>query len=669
MAKQGQADRFHQGTMTDGWRWFGAHPAKKRGRDGWTFRVWAPHAEAVSVVGDFNDWEEGAAPLARKGEIWEGFLPDLPVYTSYKYAVRGADGQVRQKADPYGFHTETRPATASKLYDISGFKWTDGAFREKKAKHPVYTSPLNIYEVHLGSWKKRGNGDFIDYKDLAKDLAAYVKDMGYTAIELLPVTEHPLDDSWGYQCTGYFAPTSRFGTPKDFMWFVNHMHKSGILVLLDWVPSHFCKDAQGLYEFDGTYCYEYSDPNKREHAAWGTRVFDYGRPEVKSFLFSSARFWLEEYHIDGLRVDAVASMLYLDYDRQGGAWTPNQYGGHENLEAIEFLRELNTMAFQTDPSVLMIAEESTAWPRVSHPVDKGGLEGGLGFNLKWNMGWMNDILHYIKMDPYFRQFNHHDITFSLMYAFSENFVLPLSHDEVVHMKGSLINKMPGTDEEKFAGVRAFYTYMLTHPGKKLLMMGSEFGQWNEWHYEHSLDWHLLELEGEDGDRHRALKAFFQAVNAFYLAHPELWELDFSWEGFEWIEADDNQANTIAFLRKDKKGSTLVTVCNFSPVDRTGYTIGVPTAGTYTCLFSTDDPAFGGLGRGDAGPVKSQYIECHGREQAITLSLPPMSAAIYKCTRKFPSRRKKTAEAAPKAAKSDKAAKAAPKKTTRKSKES
>ena len=302
MAKQGQADRFHQGTMTDGWRWFGAHPAKKRGRDGWTFRVWAPHAEAVSVVGDFNDWEEGAAPLARKGEIWEGFLPDLPVYTSYKYAVRGADGQVRQKADPYGFHTETRPATASKLYDISGFKWTDGAFREKKAKHPVYTSPLNIYEVHLGSWKKRGNGDFIDYKDLAKDLAAYVKDMGYTAIELLPVTEHPLDDSWGYQCTGYFAPTSRFGTPKDFMWFVNHMHKNGILVLLDWVPSHFCKDAQGLYEFDGTYCYEYSDPNKREHAAWGTRVFDYGRPEVKSFLFSSARFWLEEYHIDGLRM-------------------------------------------------------------------------------------------------------------------------------------------------------------------------------------------------------------------------------------------------------------------------------------------------------------------------------------------------------------------------------
>ena len=641
MAKQGQADRFHQGTMTDGWRWFGAHPAKKRGRDGWTFRVWAPHAEAVSVVGDFNDWEEGAAPLARKGEIWEGFLPDLPVYTSYKYAVRGADGQVRQKADPYGFHTETRPATASKLYDISGFKWTDGAFRERKAKHPVYTSPLNIYEVHLGSWKKRGNGDFIDYKDLAKDLAAYVKDMGYTAIELLPVTEHPLDDSWGYQCTGYFAPTSRFGTPKDFMWFVNHMHKNGILVLLDWVPSHFCKDAQGLYEFDGTYCYEYSDPNKREHAAWGTRVFDYGRPEVKSFLFSSARFWLEEYHIDGLRVDAVASMLYLDYDRQGGAWTPNQYGGHENLEAIEFLRELNTMAFQTDPSVLMIAEESTAWPRVSHPVDKGGLEGGLGFNLKWNMGWMNDILHYIKMDPYFRQFNHHDITFSLMYAFSENFVLPLSHDEVVHMKGSLINKMPGTDEEKFAGVRAFYTYMLTHPGKKLLMMGSEFGQWNEWHYEYSLDWHLLQYEP-----HRQIHKFFQAANAFYLAEPALWEQDDSWQGFQWLCADDHTANTVAFLRWDREGRPLIVVCNFSPIHRKGYYVGAPFSGAWAPVLNTDAAEFGGSGLGDTAPIKTISTPCHDQEQALSIDLPPMSVMVYRCIRRSPVRKKKAGEKAP-----------------------
>ena len=637
MAKQGQADRFHQGTMTDGWRWFGAHPAKKRGRDGWTFRVWAPHAEAVSVVGDFNDWEEGAAPLARKGEIWEGFLPDLPVYTSYKYAVRGADGQVRQKADPYGFHTETRPATASKLYDISGFKWTDGAFREKKAKHPVYTSPLNIYEVHLGSWKKRGNGDFIDYKDLAKDLAAYVKDMGYTAIELLPVTEHPLDDSWGYQCTGYFAPTSRFGTPKDFMWFVNHMHKNGILVLLDWVPSHFCKDAQGLYEFDGTYCYEYSDPNKREHAAWGTRVFDYGRPEVKSFLFSSARFWLEEYHIDGLRVDAVASMLYLDYDRQGGAWTPNQYGGHENLEAIEFLRELNTMAFQTDPSVLMIAEESTAWPLVTRPPDVGGL----GFNLKWNMGWMNDICHYIKMDPYFRQFNHRDITFSLVYAFSENYILPLSHDEVVHMKGSFFGKMPGDNPMKFAGVRVFYTYMLAHPGKKLTFMGAELAQWNEWHYEYSLDWHLLQYEP-----HRQTQEFFKAANAFYLEQPALWEQDDSWQGFQWLCADDNQANTVSFLRWDKEGSPLLVVCNFSPVHRKGYRVGTPFAGMWSAVLNTDDVSFGGGGLGDQDPVRTEYIPCHDQDQSMEIDLPPMAAVIYRCTRKFPKRK-------PKASKSEK----------------
>ena len=439
------------------------------------------------------------------------------------------------------------------------------------------------------------------------------------------------------------------------MWLVDQLHQAGIGVILDWVPAHFPKDAFGLYEFDGEACYEYADPRKGEHADWGTRVFDYGRYEVRSFLFSSALFWLEQYHIDGLRVDAVASMLYLDYGRQDGQWVPNMFGGHENLEAVDFLQALNTHIFNAHPDVMMIAEESTAWPRVSHPVGEGGLEGGLGFNLKWNMGWMNDILHYIKLDPYFRQYNHKDITFSFFYAFSENFVLPLSHDEVVHMKGSLINKMPGTDEEKYAGVRAFYTYMLTHPGKKLLMMGSEFGQWNEWHYEHSLDWHLLDMDNEDGERHRKLQAFFKAVNAFYLEHPELWELDFSWEGFEWIEADDNQANTIAFLRKDKKGNPLVVVCNFSPVDRTGYTIGVPAAGTYTCLFSTDDPAFGGAGRGDQAPVKSQYNPCHGKEQSITLALPPMSAAIYKSTRTFPPRRKK-AEAAPKAEKAAKGTK-------------
>ena len=616
MAKQGQADRFHQGTMTDGWRWFGAHPAKKRGRDGWTFRVWAPHAEAVSVVGDFNDWEEGAAPLARKGEIWEGFLPDLPVYTSYKYAVRGADGQVRQKADPYGFHTETRPATASKLYDISGFKWTDGAFRERKAKHPVYTSPLNIYEVHLGSWKKRGNGDFIDYKDLAKDLAAYVKDMGYTAIELLPVTEHPLDDSWGYQCTGYFAPTSRFGTPKDFMWFVNHMHKNGILVLLDWVPSHFCKDAQGLYEFDGTYCYEYSDPNKREHAAWGTRVFDYGRPEGKSFLFSSARFWLEEYHIDGLRVDAVASMLYLDYDRQGGAWTPNQYGGHENLEAIEFLQRLNEMVFGAHPDVLMIAEESTAWPMITMPPDVGGL----GFNFKWNMGWMNDMLRYMSLDPLFRKGNHDCITFSFFYAFSENFVLPISHDEVVHGKCSLIGKMPGEYDDKFSSMRLFFAYMMAHPGKKLLFMGSEFGQFKEWAYKEGLDWLLLDYE-----KHRQLQAFSKELNHFYTAHPALWQIDYSWEGFQWISSDDNSNSVIAFRRIDRDGKDLITVFNFTPNDHEDYRIGVPEKGTYKVVMDTALKKYGGTKPRLCGTYKTKKIPMHNMEQSISLKLSGLSA--------------------------------------------
>ena len=648
--------QFSAGDSVRAQEFMGAHPAVRDGQEGWVFRVWAPHAKQVAVMGDFNGWSEDANPMEPlDGGVWEVFIPGLQQYDTYKYAVHTPSGRVLAKADPYAFHAETRPGNASKLYDLSGYQWGDQSWMDYRAKNPIYSRPLNIYEVHLGSWRRTGDDQMLSYRDIGKYLVPYVKEMGFTHVELLPVTEHPLDASWGYQCTGYFAATSRFGTPHDFMWLVDQLHQAGIGVILDWVPAHFPKDAFGLYEFDGEACYEYADPRKGEHADWGTRVFDYGRYEVRSFLFSSALFWLEQYHIDGLRVDAVASMLYLDYGRQDGQWVPNMFGGHENLEAVDFLQALNTHIFNAHPDVMMIAEESTAWPRVSHPVGEGGLEGGLGFNLKWNMGWMNDILHYIKLDPYFRQYNHKDITFSFFYAFSENFVLPLSHDEVVHMKGSLINKMPGTDPEKYAGVRVFYTYMLTHPGKKLLMMGSEFGQWNEWHYEHSLDWHLLDMDNEDGERHRQLQAFFKAANALYLAHPELWELDFSWEGFEWIEADDNQANTIAFLRKDKKGNPLVVVCNFSPVDRTGYTIGVPAAGTYTCLFSTDDPAFGGAGRGDQAPVKSQYNPCHGKEQSITLALPPMSAAIYKCTRKFPPRRKK-AEAAPKAEKAAKGTK-------------
>ena len=632
---------FSQGHAVRAQEFMGAHPAVQDGQEGWIFRVWAPHAQSVAVMGDFNGWNDSDHPMQLLSDgVWEVFIPGLKQFDSYKYAVHTASGRVLAKADPYAFHAETRPGTASKLYDLAGYGWGDGDWMDYRKSNPIYQKPLNIYEVHLGSWRRTGEDEMLSYRDIGKYLVPYVKEMGFTHVELLPITEHPLDASWGYQCTGYFAATSRFGTPHDFMWLVDQLHQAGIGVILDWVPAHFPKDAFGLYEFDGEPCYEYADTRKGEHADWGTRVFDYARHEVRSFLFSSALFWLEQFHIDGLRVDAVASMLYLDYGRQGGEWVPNMFGGHENLEAVDFIQELNQHIFQAHPDVMMIAEESTAWPRVSHPVGEGGLEGGLGFNLKWNMGWMNDILHYIKLDPYFRQFNHKDITFSLMYAFSENFVLPLSHDEVVHMKGSLINKMPGTNEEKFAGVRAFYTYMLTHPGKKLLMMGSEFGQWNEWHYEHSLDWHLLDPDQEWAKPHRQLQQYFKQANAFYLAHPELWELDFSWEGFEWIEANDNQANTVAFLRKDAKGDALVIVCNFSPVDRTGYTVGVPVPGVYTVVFNSDDPDFGGKGGGDHEPVRSRYVESQGREQSITISLPPMSAVIYKCTRKFPVRKKK-----------------------------
>ena len=627
---------FLQGDNCHAQEYLGAHPANMDGQDGYVFRVWAPHARGMSVIGDFNSWNEESHPMSRlDGGVWELFIPGLKQYDTYKYAVHTRDGRVLAKSDPYAFHAETRPGNASKLYDLSGYQWGDQKWLKYRKSHPVYHSPLNIYEMHLGSWRRTGEGEFLSYRDIASWLVPYVKEMGFTHVELMPITEHPLDASWGYQCTGYFAATSRFGVPHDLMYLIDQLHQAGVGVILDWVPAHFPKDAFGLYEFDGEPCYEYADPRKGEHADWGTRVFDYDKKEVRSFLFSSALFWLEQYHIDGLRVDAVASMLYLDYSRQSGEWVPNKYGGHENLEAIDFLRTLNTHIFVPHPDVLMIAEESTAWPLVSHPVE----EGGLGFNLKWNMGWMNDITHYMKLDPYFRQFNHKDITFSLMYAFSENFILPLSHDEVVHMKGSFLNKIPGPYEEKFAGVRAFYTYMLAHPGKKLLMMGSEFGQWNEWHYEYSLDWHLLEnKENQD------IKAFFQAANAFYLENKPLWDLDFSWEGFQWICADDNQNNCASFLRKDRKGDFVLAVCNFSPVHRPGYRLGVPYRGTYQCVFNSDDERFGGSGLGDKEPLSSEDIPMHGQEQSLVIDIPPMSGVIYRCTRKKPALRKKAAKA-------------------------
>lgn len=648
---------FSDGCATDAYTYLGAHPDGK----GWTFRVWAPKARSVSLVGDFNNWDATAHTMFPLGDgLWEVHADGLQQYDNYKYAITGPDGQVRLKADPYAFHAETRPGTASKLYDLSGYRWGDKAWFEHRAKSPVYDHPVNVYEVHLGSWRRGEEGRFLSYREMAERLPGYVKEMGFTHVELMPVTEHPLDASWGYQCTGYFAATSRFGTPHDLMYLIDKLHQAGIGVILDWVPAHFPKDAFGLYHFDGTPTYEYADTRKGKHREWGTQVFDYARHEVRSFLFSSANFWMKEYHIDGLRVDAVASMLYLDYNRQGGDWCPNIFGGHENLEAVDFLQQLNTHMFALHPGCMMIAEESTAWPNVTKPVEKGGLEGGLGFNLKWNMGWMNDILHYIRLDPYFRQYNHHDITFSLFYAFSENFLLPLSHDEVVHMKGSLLNKMPGDDPQKYAGVRAFYSYMLTHPGKKLTMMGTELGQWSEWHYEGELDWFVLDQDTEDGLRHQQLHAFFKAVNDLYLKTPALWEQDYSWEGFQWLVPDDNHNNVIAFTRTDKKGDWVMVVCNFSPVLHQTYSMGVPCAGQYQVVFSTDDPAFGGGGHTPKGTLKTEKTPMHGREQSLTLTIPPMSAMVLRCTKKAPAKKpapakrpqaKKPAKA-PKTAKKD-----------------
>ena len=662
-------DAFLSGQAVRVQEYLGAHPDQVDGQAGYRFRVWAPHAKAVGVMGDFNGWNQLSHLLdSVGGGVWEGFIPGLQQYDTYKFSIEARDGRVLAKSDPYAFHAETRPGNASKLYDLSGYQWGDETWLKYRKDHPVYHSPMNIYEVHLGSWRRTGEDQMLSYREMANWLVPYVKEMGFTHVELMPITEHPLDASWGYQCTGYFAATSRFGTPHDLMWLIDQLHQAGIGVILDWVPAHFPKDAFGLYEFDGEACYEYADPRKGEHADWGTRVFDYGRNEVRSFLFSSAMFWLEQYHIDGLRVDAVASMLYLDYGRQDGAWMPNIHGGHENLEAVEFLQKLNTNIFMSHPDVLMVAEESTAWSGVSHPVD----QGGLGFNLKWNMGWMNDILHYIKLDPYFRQFNHRDITFSLMYAFSENYILPLSHDEVVHMKGSFFGKMPGDNPQKFAGVRAFYTYMMTHPGKKLTFMGAELGQWNEWHYEYSLDWHLLQYAP-----HRQTQDFFKAMNTFYLENAPLWEQDDSWQGFQWLCADDNNANTVAFLRWDRKGTPLIVLCNFSPEHRNGYRVGAPFGGSWAVAFNTDDPAYGGEGLGNKEPIKTEKIPCHDQQQSLAVDLPPMSAVILRCVRKNPVRKPKAekadapakAEKKPAKAKAEEApaAEAAPKRRGRKPK--
>ena len=614
------AAAFYGGTNSEAYRYLGAHRTRRSGKDGYVFRTWAPNATHVSVVGDFCGWNGYAHPMEKNADgFWECFVPSLKRYDTYKFAVTAQSGETVLKADPYAFHAETRPGTASKLYDLGGYRWGDDEWRASRAKAPLDRSPLNIYEVHLGSWRRHENGDFYDYRTLARELADHVLDLGYNCVELMPVTEYPLDDSWGYQCTGYFAATSRYGTPRDFMYFVDHLHQKGISVILDWVPSHFCKDAHGLIDFDGTPCYEYADPNKREHEGWGTRVFDYGRGEVKSFLLSSAAFWLREFHVDGLRVDAVASMLYLDYGRENGRWTPNINGGHENLEAIDFLRALNETAFSVDPNALMVAEESTAWPLVTRPAK----DGGLGFNLKWNMGWMNDMCHYLKLDPWFRQFHHKDITFSLMYAFSENFVLPISHDEVVHMKGSLRGKMPGDDWQKLAGVRSMFAYQWAHPGKKLSFMGNELAQWGEWDHDASIDWDCLNWQ-----EHRQVQTMVADLNAFYKAHPALWSQDFDPAGFQWLTSDDADHNTLSFLRIGTKGETLAVVVNFSGEAWSDYQVALPTGGKWTEVFTTDDAKYGGsdIHNGTFEAVEGEY---HSRPFSAKITVPALGVVFLK----------------------------------------
>lgn len=612
---------YHQGTNDSSYRLFGAHFTAYRRKACVRFAVWAPHAQAVSVVGDFNHWDETANPMTRsdKGNgIWTCYIEGLSEGDIYKYAITTSAGEVILKSDPYAFWSEVRPDTASKLTRLH-YTWKDKKWMASRKDYDSYAQPMLTYEVHPGSWRRKENGDMLTYRELADQLVDYVKKMHYTHIELMPLCEYPFDGSWGYQGTGYFSVTSRYGRPEDFMYFVDRCHQSGIGVIVDWVPGHFCRDAHGLRYFDGEPCYESGNPILAENKEWDTMNFDYGRTEVQSFLISSALFFLKEFHVDGLRIDAVANMLYLDYGHSDGQWQPNKYGGRENLEAIDFIRRLNKAVFAEVPQALMIAEESSAWPLVTKPIEVGGL----GFNYKWNMGWMNDMLRYMSMDPLFRKDHQNLITFSLCYAFSENFVLPLSHDEVVHGKRSLLDKMPGDYWKKFAGLRAFYGYWMSHPGKKLLFMGGEFGQFIEWKYDDSLDWHLLEY-----DMHHKLHDYVRELNGFYTSHPEFWQEDCDWSGFSWISCDDRDNSVIAFFRKGlhKEDMTIV-VCNFTPVVRHDYRFGVPQPGTYVEVLNSDDSRFGGSGVVNEGTFTAEDIPMHGMDQSLSLTLPPL-AAIY-----------------------------------------
>ena len=615
---------FGQGTHYKIFEKLGAHPKTYKGKAGMYFAVWAPHAKAVGVVGDFNGWDPDAAPMSPLADsgIYEAFIPGVGLGELYKFAITTQEGMILFKADPYAVHSEFRPGTASITEDINGFKWDDAAWMETRKKADPVKSPMAVYEVHLGSWRKKDRPQkegYYTYMEAAHELADYVKKMGYTHVELMGIAEHPYDGSWGYQVTGYYAPTSRYGTPKEFMYFVNYLHKKGIGIILDWVPAHFPKDAHGLADFDGQPLYEYADPRKGEHPDWGTKVFDYSKNEVKNFLIANALYWVENFHVDGLRVDAVASMLYLDYGRSDGNWVPNKYGENKNLEAIEFFRHLNSVLTGHLTGAMMIAEESTAWPGVTKPPE----EGGLGFTFKWNMGWMHDFLEYMKLDPYFRKFNHNKMTFGITYATSENYILTLSHDEVVHLKCSMINKMPGLNGDKFANLKAGYTFMMGHPGKKLLFMGQDFGQYHEWDEKVSLDWYLA-----DEPLHKDLQKYYSDLLHVYQKYPALWQLDSDWNGFQWINANDGDRSIFSFIRRDETGKkNLLFVINFTPVARDDYRVGVPKSGTYSLIL---DSEHGLYKRGEhAFSARSKKSECDGQPYSFAYPLPAYGTAIFK----------------------------------------
>ena len=617
-------EQFHTTGVSDAYRFLGCHAQNRDGVDGFVFRTWAPQAQSVRVTGDFNFWNEEDLPMQPVGcGVWEAFSRFAQPGQRYKLCIKTKDGRTVYKTDPYGNRCGVLPDTASIIEAEDGFVWHDGLYRARRRKEKILNRPVNIYEVHAGSWKRHEDGSILSFRELAQQLVPYVRDMGYTHIELMPVMEYPYDPSWGYQITCYYAPTHRYGAPEDLKYFIDEAHRAGIGVILDWVPAHFPKDANGLYEFDGTCCYELSDPTMNEHPDWTTRIYDYGKPEVRSFLISNACYWISQFHADGIRVDAVASMLYLDYNRPN--YKPNRFGGRENLEAIDFLRQLNAAAFQTEPAVMMIAEESTAFPLITKP----DYDGGLGFLFKWNMGWMNDMLQYMSLDPLYRKGDHNALTFSMTYAFSENFILPLSHDEVVHGKCSLIGKMPGNYDDKFNNLRVLYAYQMAHPGKKLNFMGSEFAQFIEWNFKQGLDWLLLDYE-----KHRKMQQFVKTLNRFYLENRELWEVDTGWDGYEWIEPDDRDRSVIAFRRKDRKGRELVVVCNFCPVLRENYRLGLPKQGWYVPVLNTDDEAFGGYGFAPE-TVRTEKKPSHGQMQSGLFRVPPMSVCFYRYQRAKP----------------------------------